>query len=144
MNIKMSEDMRKSILQFVRFGVVGVSNTLVSLVIFDAALYLFRRFLMFGRYDYLAAQVVMFMLSILWSFYWNNRFVFTDQTGTTSLWLKLAKTYVTYSFTGIMLSSVLLYFWVDILGISPYVAPVINSVINLPVNFFINKYWSFA
>lgn len=144
MIVNFTDEKKKLLWQFVKFGIVGVSNTIVSLIIFDVTLYLLRRYSLFGRYDYFAAQVVMFMLSILWSFYWNNRFVFTDQTGSVSLYRKLLRTYITYSFSGIVLSSMLLYVWVDVFGINPYAAPVINSVINVPVNFVINKYWAFA
>ncbi len=139
----LNSDQKRLLWQFVKFGIVGVSNTIVSVLIYDVTLYLLRRFQLFPDYDYFVAQVVMFMLSILWSFYWNNRFVFTDK-GKTSLWVKLIKTYITYSFSGILLSSILLYVWVDIIGISPFVAPIINSIINVPINFFINKYWAFA
>ncbi len=140
----MTNNQKKTFWQFIRFGIVGVSNTIVSVLIYDAALFLFRQLGVFSEYDYFVAQVVMFMLSILWSFYWNNKFVFTDQGRHTSIWSKLIKTYITYSFSGILLSSILLYVWVELLDISPFIAPIINSIINVPVNFFINKYWSFA
>ena len=59
-------------------------------------------------------------------------------------WLPtLIKTFIAYGSTGIVLASVLLYVWVDILHISEYVAPLINLVITIPLNFVLNKLWAF-
>ncbi len=33
--------------------------------------------------------------------------------------------------------------WVDMLHISEFLAPVINLLFNVPVNFLINKFWAF-
>ncbi|HIQ72001.1 MAG TPA: GtrA family protein, partial [Candidatus Onthenecus intestinigallinarum] len=55
----------------------------------------------------------------------------------------LLKTYAAYSFTGLILSELLLYVWISIFEISVYVAPVINLIICLPINFWINKIWAF-
>jgi len=60
-----------------------------------------------------------------------------------SLWKSLLKTYVSYSFTGLFLNSVLLFLWVDVFHISEYIAPFINLFINVPINFLINKFWAF-
>ena len=131
--------------QFIKFGLVGVSNTVVSYVIYAVSLFLMRRFGLFPKADYLIAQVLMFLLSILWSFYWNSRFVFVRKEEEKRSWWKvLLKTYAAYSFTGLFLSSILLVFWTQVLHVSSYIAPLLNLVINVPLNFLINKYWAFA
>lgn len=57
-------------------------------------------------YDYLIATGIGFVLSVLWSFFWNNKFVFTVGEGEKRSVLKaLLKTYVSYSFTGLFLNS---------------------------------------
>ena len=86
----------------------------------------------------------MFVLSVLWSFYWNNRFVFTLKSGELrSIWKSLIKTYISYSFTGLFLNSILLVLWVKILGVSEFIAPLINLIFSVPLNFIINKLWAF-
>ncbi len=96
------------------------------------------------EYDYLAATAAGFVLSVLWSFFWNNKFVFTVKEGEQrSVWKALARTYLSYSFTGLFLNSVLMVLWVDMLHISEFLAPVINLLFNVPVNFLINKFWAF-
>lgn len=131
-------------LQFVKFGVVGVSNTVIAYVLYMVSLLGFKKWGLFVGIDYLAAQVVSFILSVLWSFYWNNKFVFVLEEGKQrSVWKALLKTYASYSFTGLFLNSLLIWLWVDFLHISEFLAPLVNLVINVPVNFIINKCWAF-
>lgn len=136
--------MKKSIIQFIKFGIVGLSNTIISYVIYAGGLMLFKRFDILPEYNYLLAQIIAFLLSVLWSFYWNNKKVFVPEEGKErSLWKALLKTYISYSFTGLFLNSILLILWVDVLGISEFVAPVFNLLISVPLNFIINKFWAF-
>lgn len=136
------EDRIISCLQFVKFAIVGVTNTVISYGLNILVLVILKPFHL--SWDYIAGNVVAFFLSVLWSFYWNNRFVFTIEDGKKrNLVLALLKTYVAYGFTGIILNNVLSYLWVTKLGISKYIAPLINLVISVPVNFMINKFWAF-
>ena len=131
-------------MQFVKFGLVGVTNTILSYLLYVVSLLLFRKSGWLKKYDYLVAQIIAFVISVAWSFYWNNRVVFTVEDGKKrSIWKALIKTYISYSFTGLFLSSVLLYMWVSVLHISEFFGPIINLVISVPVNFLINKYWAF-
>ena len=60
-----------------------------------------------------------------------------------SLGKALLKTYVAYGLTGIVLANALSYVWINVFGISKYVAPLINLTISIPLNFIINKCWAF-
>ena len=64
-------------MQFVKFGLVGVTNTILSYVLYVVSLLLFRKSGWLKKYDYLVAQIIAFVISVAWSFYWNNRVVFT-------------------------------------------------------------------
>lgn len=141
---QLTEETVSAFLQFVKFGIVGVSNTIISYLIYAVSLLAFRKYGMFTGTDYLVAQFVGFMLSVLWSFYWNNKAVFVLEEGKQrSVWKALLKTYVSYSFTGIFLNTLLIYLWVDLMHISEFLAPMFNLVINVPINFLINKCWAF-
>ena len=48
-----------------------------------------------------------------------------------------------YGFTGIILNNVLSAIWINALGISKYVAPMLNLIFSIPLNFIINKLWAF-
>ena len=134
----------ETVTQFIKFGLVGVSNTLISYVLYVISLLLLQRFPALEAINYILAQIVAFVLSVLWSFYWNNRLVFKQEEGQHRTIIgTLLKTYVSYSFTGLFLNSILLILWVQFLGISEFVAPIINLLISVPLNFIINKFWAF-
>ena len=136
------ENTVNSLVQFVKFGIVGVSNTVVSYVINVLVLLMMRP--MNVSWDYFVGNVVSFLLSVLWSFYWNNKYVFTLEEGQSrSMGKALLKTYVSYGFTGIILNNILSWIWVSVMGISKYIAPIINLLASVPINFFMNKLWAF-
>ena len=56
--------------------------------------------------------------------------------------MKLGKTYLSYGIT-FVLSTVLLYLEVDIFCWSAVISPIINLMITIPLNFFLNKFWAF-
>lgn len=142
LHIPLRESALQSLVQFVKFGLVGVTNTAVSYVINILVLKLLQPYHL--PWDYVAGNVVAFVLSVLWSFYWNNKYVFRKGEGQKrNLGKALLKTYVAYGLTGIVLANVLSWVWINVFGISKYVAPLINLVISIPLNFIINKFWAF-
>jgi len=141
--INLDEGKFIALVEFVKFGIVGLSNTVISYVIYLLALVGCNRTGFMVNYDYLFATVVSFILSVLWSFYWNKRFVFKLDSDIKTTILALIKTYISYSFTGLFLSSVLAVLWVEILGVSKIISPILNLVISVPVNFILNKFWAF-
>ena len=141
----MTEQVRSTFTEFIKFGLVGVSNTIVSYLLYAVTLQVLIKLNIFPAFDYIIANIVSFLLSVLWSFYWNNKYVFKLKDGEErSIWRALLKTYVSYGVTGIVLNNILLFLWVDTLGIHKMVAPIINLVINIPINFFMNKLWAFS
>lgn len=143
--MKSNEQMKNIMIQFMKFGLVGVSNTIISYVTYVFFLFLFESKQWFLKSDYLIAQMAGFVISVLWSFYWNNKYVFKLNEGEQrSIWKALLKTYVSYGFTGIILNNILLVLWVRVIGINKMLAPIINLIINIPINFFMNKLWAFG
>lgn len=141
---ELTDEAFEAFMQFVKFGIVGFSNTVISYILYVVCLLLFQEFGLFPRIDYIVSAVIGFILSVLWSFYWNNKMVFTLQGGKKrSLWKSLIKTYISYSFTGLFLSNILLVFWVQVCDVSEYIAPIINLLVSVPLNFVINKFWAF-
>ena len=128
--------------QFIKFGIVGVSNNMIFYVVNITVLFLFKN--SGAEFDYVVANIAGFLISVLWSFYWNNKFVFkTGETERRSVWKTLLKTYMAYGFTGIILNNVLSYVWIEVFGISKFIAPLINLFLTVPVNFLLNKLWAF-
>lgn len=122
--------------QFIKFGLVGISNTLIAYVTYSLCVYI--------GIHYLIANAIGFFISVLNAYYWSDKFVFKKGKGESrSVIWTVAKTYVAYGSTGLLLASVLLYFYVDKLHISEYIAQLLVLVITIPLNFIINKFWSF-
>ena len=141
--LKLSEGKYQAFIQFVKFGIVGVSNTVISYLIYLGVIKACEAANMFAKFDYIIATVVSFVLSVLWSFYWNKRFVFELEGGMKTMLAALVKTYISYSFSGLFLSSILSVFWVEVVGISKLISPILNLLISVPVNFLLNKFWAF-
>lgn len=141
---ELPDEVCAAFLQFVKFSIVGVSNTVVSYVLYAASLFVFKQLGIFKTAGYMAAQVISFALSVLWSYYWNSRAVFVTEDGKQRcVWKTLLKTYITYSFTGLFLSTVLLYLWIGVFHVSEFIAPLLNIPVSVPINFIINKCWAF-
>lgn len=141
---EMTKESFNAFMQFVKFGIVGLSNTVIAYLIYSGLLILFEKMRWFPNADYLIASVISFVLSVLWSFYWNSRKVFVVKEGEERKLLPaLIKTFISYSFTGLILSNILLVIWVKVFGISKFIAPLINLVVTIPLNFIINKFWAF-
>ena len=131
-----NEEQWDDFFQFLKFGLVGLSNTVISYVTYAVLIYI--------GMQYLIANTTAFIISVLNSYYWNNKYVFVAQEGEKRHPLKtLFKTVIAYASTGLILNSVLLIVWVDILHISPYVGPIINLLVTIPLNFVINKFWAY-
>ena len=139
----LTDKKRQTFKEFLQFGLVGVSNTIISYLLYVVTLLLVSKSGV--KFDYIIANIVSWLLSVLWSFYWNNKFVFKKEEGEKrNIWAALFKTYVSYGFTGLILNNILSVLWVSVLHISKMLAPIINLVISIPINFFMNKLWAFG
>jgi putative flippase GtrA len=123
-------------IQFIKFGIVGLSNTAISYIIYFILVYI--------GLHYLFASIIAFIISVLNSFFWNNKYVFKkDDDQKRNIIHSLIKTYISYAFSGLILQNLLLFCFIDILHISKYLAPFFSLVITIPLNFILNKKWAF-
>lgn len=122
---------RDSWFQFFKFGLVGALNTVIGLVSYYV-------FIIMG-FHYMIANVLSWLISVFNAFYWNNKYVFKNNL---SWWRALIKTYISYGLSFVF-SAVLLFIFVEYVEISEVVAPIAILTLTIPVNFFMNKYWTF-
>ena len=123
--------------QFIKFGIVGLSNTIISLGVYEVCLYL-------GMH-YLPADALGLVISVINAYYWNNRVVFGDgQKKPFSHHVRMYfKSRAAYG-GAFVLNQLLLVLWVEIVGIPEWLAPFINLAVTIPINFLVNKYWTFG
>lgn len=120
-----------SIVQFIKFSVVGISNTAIAFSIYY--------FLLWFNVDYLIANTISWLISVFNAFFWNNRYVFKTEIH----WFKsLIKTYIAYLIS-LILGLVVMFMLVDILLISKFIAPLFTLCITTPINFLLNKFWTY-
>lgn len=133
-------------LQFIKFGLVGVSNTLINYGIDMLCYYvLFARVTWANSTKALLCSALAFLVSVTNSFYWNNRYVFKSegQKSARAHLAAYAKTVLCYGVTGLILAPVLK-IWIVSAGIPYWLASVAPLILTIPLNYFLNKYWAFG
>ena len=133
-NIHSKEDFWKFVWQFVKFGLVGVSNTLISLAVYYAVV------LLLGVEHYILANTLGFVISVINAYIWNSKFVF--QKKDCKHGKSFVKVFVSYGSTFLLGTGflfVLVHYW----NVSEMIAPIINLLLTIPLNFLLNKFWAF-
>lgn len=131
--------------QFVKFGMVGVSNTLISYGIEMLCYYLlFAQSEMGESAKILTATALGFVVSVSNSYYWNNRFVFVSEHKKSlkehaAAYLRMT---LCYASTGLVLAP-LLKLYVSSLGVAYWLLSMGVLMITIPLNFVLNKFWAF-
>lgn len=130
------------LIQFVRFGIVGASNTLISYLTYALLVWSLS---LVTQAEIQAANLVSFVVSVANAYIWNTRWVFRKEVaGQENMRRRssMVKFFVSYGGT-YLLSVVLLYLWTSVLDVNRYVAPVLTLAVTVPTNFVINKFWTF-
>lgn len=133
--IEIKEDKWQAFMQFVKFGIVGLSNTVLTIVVY----YIFVAI----GINYQVSYFIGYLAGIVNAFYWNNKYVFKEQVGEERSIIKaFTKCVMSYA-GGYVCSSALLFLWVSILGLPKFLSPLISLLVTIPLNFILNKKWAF-
>ena len=148
-----------SLIQFIKFGLVGVSNTAISYGIEMLCYYvLFKNTKFIGILNLLAllgistdgnnvkiviTTIIAFVVSVSNSYFWNNRYVFGSGKKSFSEHFKTYfKTFACYGITGLILSPIIKILLTKI-SVPFFIASLGALVITVPLNFVMNKFWAF-
>ena len=123
------------LIQFIKFGLVGLSNTVISYTTYSAVV--------FVGVHYVIANCISFFVGTVNSYFWNNRYVFRAENGQKRNHFKaFFKVLASYAFTGVVLNNIFSIILIEVLCVSKYLAPIYIAVISVPINFLLNKFWA--
>ena len=130
------QKLKDLIIQFIKFGLVGGINTVLSYIITNVGYYIL------SLHEQIC-NIIAFMITVFISFILNRKYVFKKNEEKESFFKSLFKVYVSYSITGLFLTAILLFIEEQLLGIPHYIATFINLIFTIPINFILNKFWAF-
>lgn len=119
--------------QVMRYGFVGLAGTLLSMAIYLPIVWIKEDL-------YIFAYTLCFVVSVLFTYFLNNKFVFEKkEEGHVK---PLMKAYVSYGIS-FLVGTLLLYLLVNFLDVPATIAPVLTLVVTVPINFLLNRFWTF-
>lgn len=147
------------LIQFIKFGLVGVSNTAISYGVEMLCYYvLFKNSEFIGILSFLSrlgistdgnnvkiviTTIIAFVISVTNSYFWNNRYVFGSGKKSFSEHFKTYfRTFACYGITGLILSPIIKILLTKI-SVPFFIASLGALVITIPLNFVMNKFWAF-
>lgn len=119
-------------LQFVKFGIVGISNTLIMFTVYTLLLKVFDVW-------YLAASAIGFTVGAINGFLLNRAWTFRGHVGDSLTPVRWG----VVQGGGLALDELLLYLWVHAAGVDKLVAQALAIVIVTISTFFANRAWTF-
>lgn len=117
--------------KFIKFGVVGLINTLITIGCFTLLVHV--------GINYLAANIIAYVLGMINSFFWNKTWVFQIKSGDFTLILK----FIIVNLITLGINTVCLYLFVTPLKLHPSFAQLFATGFGLVINFSLNKRWTF-
>lgn len=118
------------IIQFIKFGIVGIINTLITVISFNI--------LVFINVNYLVANCISYFLGVINSYLLNSKFVFHENRNKENMFKFLVVNILVLGF-----NSLILYVGVNDLGLNISVSQIISIILGMFVNFVLNKIWVF-
>jgi putative flippase GtrA len=120
------------VLQFVKFGIVGVSNTLIAFAVYTLLLKAFGVW-------YVAASGIGFAIGAINGFLWNRAWTFKGHVGDA---LTPVRWFVVQG-CGLLLDLGLVYLLVDGTGMDKLLGQAVTTVVVTVITFFVNRAWTF-
>ena len=128
---------KQLLIDFIKFSLVGVVNTLSSYLVLNICFYKFNIQMHISNF-------IAFTIGVLVSFTLNSIFVFNKRyKNFTEVITTFLKTYLSYAFTGLVLTSILIELECNHFGIPLYIASLLNLFITVPLNFLLNNLWAY-
>lgn len=119
---------------FMKFGVVGVVNTVLSLIIYYICIAINNDW-------YLVGTILGYIISSIVGYFLNKLMVFKRPDIKHSK--SLPRYYVVYA-SALLLNVLLIELWINGLHISSWIAPILTLCFTVPYNFILSRLWVFS
>lgn len=117
--------------RFIKFGLVGVLNTIITIIIFNA--------LRFLGVNMIGANIIGFIGGMINSYFWNNRWVFKSNSKEISTIIK----FIIVNLIVMGINTFILILLVENIGLNETIAQGLALILTTAVNFIGNKLWTF-
>ncbi|PEY34073.1 sugar translocase [Bacillus cereus] len=117
--------------KFLKFGLVGIFNTLITIISYIILV-------KFGM-NYLVANIISYLIGVANSYYWNKNWVFQSNSKNLSIFLK----FMIVNLIVLAFNTISLFILVDKLLYNEFIAQIFAIGIGMMINFFLNKIWTF-
>jgi putative flippase GtrA len=121
----------KELYRFIKFSIVGVSNTLLTLLIY-------MLLLNFGVY-FVTANIIGYAVGVCNSYFWNSKYVF-ERTDTR---YNTIPKFIVVNLIILGVTTILLYLFAEKLGMGKYLSQAIVIPTGMAFNYGLNKVWTF-
>lgn len=120
----------ESAYQFIKFSIVGVCNTLATLLSYWILVY-------FGV-NFVIANIIGYCIGILNSYFWNSRWVFNNNSQS-----KVMIKFICVNLVVLSINTLLLYLLVKDIKVNAYISQLLVTAVGMVINFILNKVWTF-
>jgi len=124
---------RSAFIQFIKFAIVGLLNTFITLLTFYLLFEIFH-------VQYLFASITGYIFGIINSYFGNK--LWTFRVTKVPVHTELGK-FIAVSLFGLFLNTLFIWGFVEFFGIKPVTAQILTIGIVVIVTFSANKYWVF-
>ena len=122
--------MKRQGVQFLKFGIVGLSNSIITFVVYSI--------LVFCGSNYIVANVIGYCAGVVNSYIWNSKFVFKRQQSKVLFTKFMLVNLITLS-----INTVLIFILIEKFEYGKYVSQLITISVSMIINFTLNKLWTF-
>ena len=119
---------------FVKFLIVGLSNTLLSYLVFMLGLLLLKHVNMSAT----IAQLLSYLAGMLWSYYWNKSWTFESDNYSSQLYR-----FIILQVSLALLSAAIIGYSIDYLDYFPTITWVLVMGFITLLNYYLSRHWVF-
>ncbi|WP_368194659.1 GtrA family protein [Aeromonas sp. R2-2] len=110
---------------FIRFIIAGSTNTAISYLIY---------LILLTQLSYTWSYTISYICGILISYFMGRKFIFKEHNGILTI-LTIPFIYITQYLFGM----VIIWLWIDTLGMPIYLAPVLVTILSLPMTYIMTR-----